>query len=488
MRKTNASIAIGLVATLGLGIPANCAVPGDVDGDGQVTANDARVALMIASGQFHATSPMVTNGDVASDTGNTPDGHVSLLDAVRILRAVNGLDTLGGVGGGAAKAATLSDSLTLTISTTKNYKLPPGFTISGTARDTFGQSITSQAGLPLVTGTVNFAAASNPALTGSGPAAAVTGAYSSVLGGATYNVTIESSVVNVDLGTGKFTSYTVLQPAGPPSLTVSADATQNFVRPPLPQPGTVAGTVSGSNTTIQSVTLTLDSGSSQGQPASGSYSLAGPPGTGHISVAGKYAPDSTVGFGEYQFSSPVSLASGATVTHNVTVPILGGIHGSVTVPATTAFSSVFAGNYLFTVPGTVDEFFSIYTNQAANPGAYHLALPPGTYPVLFNLSYPSKPNSTTTINYVTQASFTSADVVQNFTLPALGAAIVLNGSVQDPTGKALSGATVSLVPHNPGTTPSGYYSTANATTDASGNYSMNILPGTYDVLVGPPQG
>lgn len=486
MRRTNASIAMVLLAALGLSVPARSAVPGDIDGDTQVTVNDVRLGVMISGGLFNALSQMVTNGDVASASGNTPDGRITLLDAVRILRAINGLDTLG-TSSAPAPSAPLRDSLTLTVTTAKNYKLPAGYTVSGTATDTFGQSITSQAGLPLVTGSVDFAATSSPGLTGSAQAAANTGAYSVVLGAAAYNVTISSNVVNVNLSTGKLASYTVKQAPGPPSLTVSGNTTQNFVRPPLPQPGTVAGTVAGTNITVSSVTLTQsDGGSGASAPASGSYSLTAPPGTGHISIGGKYVADTTVGFGEYQFSSPVTLASGATVTHNITVPTLGAIHGTVTVPATTAFSSVFCGNYLLTQAGTTDEFFSEYPNQAANPGAYHLALPPGTYPMLFNLSYPSKPNSTTTINYVTQATFTSADVVQNFTLPALGAAIVLSGNVQDSAGKALSGANVTLAPHLTGTPPPGYYATGSATTDASGNYSMNILPGTYDVQVSPP--
>lgn len=482
------TLAFGMVTALCLrvGLPAIGGVPGDVDGDTLVTSNDSWLALMIAGGTFKALAPMVANGDVASATGNTPDGRISLVDAVRIIRAVNGLDTLGGSGTPAPSAA-LSDTVTLSVNTAKNYKLPKGFTVSGTAKDTGGLSITNQAGLPLVTGTVNFTSAANPAIAGTGQAAPNTGAYSTLLGAATYNVTIESSVVNFNVITGKLESYSIVQTASPSSVTVSADKTQNFVRPDLPASGTVAGTVTSTSTTVQAVTFTLDAGGSgQGQPTAGSYSIPAPPGTGHISMSGKYTLDSNVGFGEYQFGSPVTVTPGGSVTHNLTVPALGAIHGLITVPAGTTFSTTFAGNFPFSQSTGIDEYYSLYQNQAASPGSYHLALPPGTYPMSINLAYPSKPASTTTVNYLTQATFTAADVVQNITLPALGAPIVFSGMVQDSSGKALSGATVQLTPHNTGSLPNGYYATATATTDASGNFAMNILPSTYDVLVTPP--
>jgi hypothetical protein len=68
-------------------------MPGDVNIDGTVSLDDVVMALQLAGGvQLGASdTPSALNGDV-SPTG-TPDGAVTLEDAIRILRFVSGFDT-----------------------------------------------------------------------------------------------------------------------------------------------------------------------------------------------------------------------------------------------------------------------------------------------------------------------------------------------------------------------------------------------------------
>jgi hypothetical protein len=79
--------------TLTVGVPTT--VAGDVNRSGG-TPNlaDVVTALKVASGLLDGSSPFVSirNGDVAPK--GSPDGILSILDAVRILRSINGLDTL----------------------------------------------------------------------------------------------------------------------------------------------------------------------------------------------------------------------------------------------------------------------------------------------------------------------------------------------------------------------------------------------------------
>lgn len=68
-------------------------VKGDVDKSTTVTNADVVLALRVAAGIVSASDPTVSlnNGDVAPAT---VDGQLTILDAARILRSLNGLDTL----------------------------------------------------------------------------------------------------------------------------------------------------------------------------------------------------------------------------------------------------------------------------------------------------------------------------------------------------------------------------------------------------------
>jgi hypothetical protein len=74
-------------------------VPGDVNGDGQLTLSDAVLALRMAVGLITPTSQQIEAGDVAPKPGTGPkagapygDGRITIADVVRLLRKVVGLE------------------------------------------------------------------------------------------------------------------------------------------------------------------------------------------------------------------------------------------------------------------------------------------------------------------------------------------------------------------------------------------------------------
>jgi hypothetical protein len=467
--------------------PASATVPGDVDGDTQVTLNDVRLAVSISGGLFKAMASNVAAGDVASATGNTPDGRITILDAARILRAINGLDNLGGSASG-SKALPLNDpSVAIPSNLVRNYTLPGGFTLSGTAKTTAGLSITNQAGLPMTTGSLSFVNGGSPSSSGAASVAGTTGNYSTVLAAGTYNVKVMSQVINFDIQTGAFSNYTLQQTATPSTVSISADKTQNFVRPDLPVTGMVAGAVAGADVVPQSVDFTLSAGvgSGSGVVDVGAYTVTAPPGAGYLSVHNDYAADSNVSVAAYLFASPLTVVSGSTLTRDITIPALGTIHGTVTPPSGTSIDSVFAGNYVVGQSAATDQYTSTYLIQTATPNAYRLALPPGTYPLTVVLAPIATSTSSMSVYFITQAVFTLVDTVKDFTVPALASTVVFSGVVKGPGGAVLSGANVTLMTHTTSTPTSGFFVVAQGKTNASGAFNISVLPGTYDVMVSP---
>jgi len=98
-----AALGYVLTATSGSLTPADSAAfnvtlaagaNGDINGDGSLTTADAVMALQIAGGLLAGNEPGVNlaQGDVFPK--GAPDGSITLEDALRILRAVDGLDSL----------------------------------------------------------------------------------------------------------------------------------------------------------------------------------------------------------------------------------------------------------------------------------------------------------------------------------------------------------------------------------------------------------
>jgi hypothetical protein len=74
------------------GIPP--VVKGDVNGDGVFDAKDVKVALQIAAGLVTASHTAITAGDLYKPGSKTPDGKITLEDALFLSRVLAGKDTL----------------------------------------------------------------------------------------------------------------------------------------------------------------------------------------------------------------------------------------------------------------------------------------------------------------------------------------------------------------------------------------------------------
>jgi hypothetical protein len=457
-------------------LPAR-AVPGDVDGNTKVEANDARLVLRSAGGLLNASSAMVTAGDVAGPAGNTPDGNLSLLDAVRILRAVNGLDTLGGGTPGALAVAKL-ESLTVSGATTKNIQLPPGYRLTGTVKDTQGNSITLP-GFPGVSGTIAFSSTSNAAAGDSDTAAVSTGAYSAVVAAGTNEASVTTSVSGIT-PEFQFYQYSITQTPVPASVVVNGDKVQNFVRPNLPAPGAVTGAITSPGVEIGSVNFILaNGGSAFGAAADGDYNLQSGPGQGTFTLYGTLEANPDVSVTAALTDAPATVTSGGTTTRNITLATLATFHGSITAPAGLAIGSISAGNVGATgLTGYSSSF-------APDPGAtaYTLAVPPGSYNVLVTFDNLTVNGASLGWSYNTPYTVPAGDTTKNFALPALPGVVVLQGTVTGPDGKPVGSASVFAFG---GGTSAGWHASASDTTGADGKYSLTLPNGSYTMIVSPP--
>ncbi len=95
MKRLSILIPILLIFSMVAGFLANGAsdIPGDVDLDGNVTAEDALLVLRTSSGTDTLTAAQVKLADV------TYDGKINSVDALRILLYISGsISDLGNVG------------------------------------------------------------------------------------------------------------------------------------------------------------------------------------------------------------------------------------------------------------------------------------------------------------------------------------------------------------------------------------------------------
>jgi hypothetical protein len=455
------------------------ALPGDLNGNGHVDLQDAQVALKIASGQTAATSTSRDTGDVAGPAGNTPDGRVTILDALRIARAANGLDDLGG-GSPSALMVAKNDTVTVSGATTKNIQLPPGYALTGTVKDTHGNSITTAPGLKSASGSISFTNAANSAATGYGSVAG-DATFSAVVAAGTNSASVTTAVTSFDQTTFEFTSYSVVQTPTPSSLVVNGATTQAFVRPDLPVPGQLAGTITSPDVSVNTLSFALtDGGGGYGFPTDDTYSITAPPGSGNVTMSGELAADSEVTVGSFGLGGTKTVASGATTTYNIVVPSVNTFHGTVTLPSGVTLDGALATN------GTVillNGYYSSY-DASSTPGAYKLALPAGASTVLLTMKDLTIGDATLTWGYTFAYTVPTGDSTKNVSLPALPATFTLQGTITGPDGKPVANADVNA--YQSDAASAGWHATADTTTGADGKYSRTVPAGTFSLYVTPP--
>lgn len=473
-----------LTGVLCLGGPRPAAAePGDLNGDTVVDMEDVVLALEIAGGLTESDFFHIADGDVAGGPENSPDGELSLLDAVRIARAVNGLDDLGGGGPGDPPAVLPKmDSVTFAANFSKSYKLDPAFHVTGTVTDTQGQPITNAALVGDIfrstTGTISFEHATNVYASGDDTPIFGETDFEILTAQGLNNVTIHTQVSDVNSINGATTNYTVVQNAVPATLNVTGNMTGvAFVRPDLPAPGTLTGMVTGTNFTPTTVFYSSDAGSFEIATLTGStYSLHSGPGTGSLLVYGNLTGDTNVSVQTYQYGNPVTVSAGVTTTRNVTIPTLATLTGTVTAPAGLKATSASISNFQ-----TGQNVYISSNSLSDTDQEFKLAVPPGTYSLSVSLPQRQFGGSSLSLSHAVQVTLNAGANTRNVTLPAIPANVTFTGTVTGTGNEPLSDISVSAF----GTVANNYTASAYTETGANGAFTLTLPPGTYTVYLSP---
>jgi Tyrosine-protein kinase ephrin type A/B receptor-like len=217
--------------------------------------------------------------------------------------------------------------------------------------------------------------------------------------------------------------------------------------------------------------------------ASGHYSLALPPGTYSIWAGAIYPSSPSVPVAADQQAVVEVLSTGQMLTLNWTVTPPAVVSGTVT--PTGAFPS--GTTYgVFACPGTSPANLGCpgksTTSTTDASGDYSLVLPHGTYSIVGLANYPSSPPATVPADQpaVVEVLSTGQALTLNWTVapPA-----VVSGTVT-PTGAFPSGTTYGVIACQGGAPPRigcpGQITVF--TTDVSGDYSLVLPQGTYNVV------
>jgi hypothetical protein len=476
IRRTVAAFLLALPLTPGIAR----AIPGDLNGDGRFDAKDAAAALAASGGAWMPTYSH-GDGDVAGGPGNAPDGSVTVADAVRLLRIVNGLDSLPIP----ALAAPATDRLTLSANLARNYQLPRAWRVEGTVKDTAGKPISSDAPLVDIFAEIVFTPQAEPTLPWSTPVAMEDGAYTAAVTSGVNNVAITTEFVEYDEDYNQIYDYWIRQAATPSTLNVAADTTKNFVRADLPAAGTLSGTVTAPGWTIDSLDLDLENGGTsyitlqeEGQPVP--YSLKSGPGKGVFYVEGHAETDD--GYWTDLWASldgaPVTVGSGAA-TRNIVLPGVTTLRGKIS--GTDAYSWI--QTYQRTADGSI---VSADVDAEEGTGNYELWTPSGPSTVVLGIEGPDDTDGWRNLYYIQPLTVPAAGLVKDWTLPAIPTLHAFTGIVTGADGKPLTDAHVYVYPHTgPTEIAPGWVGEGETSTGSDGAFRLLLPTGDYEVWITP---
>lgn len=479
LRQT--ALLAALCAVLSAGAPARAqTVPlvGDVDGDLRITVKDAVLTLRIALGLVRATAAQLQAADVspAPGTQGRPfgDGRVTTADAQEILRRAIGL---GGAMWPGGPALTLVPLLRRTfVQGTLTATLGTGFVVKGRVTDTSGRpaagTIRLYSDLPPLAGEATIASDGSYAI------AAPFGAY-------------EVQLITPISGTG-YTGQVVQRNVA--HLQVNADTALNLVRPNLPTLPLVTGTITSpdglfaaTSVTFRDIDLPNDTrrrrSESTATVTNGSYSLRVPVGQYKVQVTG------TVALGGGQRSAPITMlhpelvSVGADRPWPITMPLVLTVTGHVFDSAGNPFKgagvdaiSPFPWGRQVDSAGITD-----------NSGTYRLFVTRDTLSLQVRPNPPASPGGPLLTYLGPQANITTSRTV-DLQLPPLPTQTTVSGSVTDPLGRPVAGATVLVQSVSLAGVSPNYRFTAAATTGNDGFFSFQMPQGEYFVAIVPGAG
>lgn len=467
-------------ATLACGV----AVPGysgngDIDGNGSVTRPDVVLALRFAGGL------QTPNSGQASAADTIAGGGVNILDAVRIGRIAAGKDPfIPGTGGSAPLPTSATVVVANSGTTTKDFTLPAGFTVSGTVNiasmTTFGY--------------VALRETTTKAIYGPTFVSFMSKTFSLTVPAGTYQIIFaapEDDVTDNGDSVQRISPVNVLAP-----FAVNANVANKNFDPPTPPAATgVKVAYAGQGTTnlapdsISFTDSSLSPFATFGTGNSASVELLNldpdiiPLGAGTYRAMLMGRQMTSLGtFVDFTWYNAPTVTAPTSSTFTITIPAVRELTGTITEPSGGGGQPTDVGIYAVNTSGS----YSDSSAQITFPYGYTLMAPAGDY--LLDVTVDIT-NGTDYIDFYVPAKINATGPsTKNVSLPALPTFRTLTGVVKGPDGKVLPNALVyAYLPDNL-TVPSGgrYAYTGNATTDANGRYTMQVPPDTYTVSVYPP--
>jgi hypothetical protein len=471
-----ASLLVGL--SMVLPTPSSGATtfpPGDLSRNGRLEVQDLVLALRMVSGLVATTPQDIVIGDVAPvpGTGGRPygDGRLDIQDVLSILRRLGGLSPGPWPVGEPQLLVPASLSVNTAAALTQPIQLSTGYLLSGHITDLQGKPV---AGLVTVTDT--FSGQFGSAGLGA------EGDYSIVVSPGTYNVWVTTN----PLASGE-SQVTTRLPVG--SVTVlGRNLTADFTRPALPPIHTVTGTlqVTDSRYTVDRVGLVDGNTLNQlGVPGNGdqaavsnnSFTADLPAGT-YQAVLHATAPKLSAS--SFSFVAPWSIQVGAGTSLTRTLPSLAHLGGTVKGPDGQPLAT---GIVKAVSQSQLD--LQGYAIGTITKGAVNLWLGPGVYGVTY-LPNPSRTTTDGIPGYTLQGVSIGVNTTRSITLPAYPALKTFTGSVVDASGQPVVGAAVRLASTSLSQVSSLWGFTVQATTNATGEFSVKAPVGRYNLTVIPP--
>jgi hypothetical protein len=456
-----------------------------VNGDGVITIADAAMASRLASRTDLPFAVASERADVAGPGGYYRDARIDWRDVTRILRAAGGIEEIPDAS--VPYLDRISDSLNLSADTTKDYALTSSLPTPANTYDVSGHI----SGVPTnMDGNtlwfLKFYGAGG--YSGSGVHPNAQGDYEILLSPDDYSLYYGATVVESGAGGTLSWSYKTSLNR---EITVSGPMTVDVTAAQPPTPGQVTGEIHTTNITPTRIlghprpdfSSALDPstnlGPSAGIVGTDAYVLKGVPMPYLVDGGAVYDPNPSILY-NWSYRATIPLTSGSTVGPTITLPEV--------VPVTFNFASpdgaaVTSAN----LSGSVGTEGNLSTQTPPGVGAdpYRTAFLPGVSQLNVWLTLDDPAPVQRVLSYRTLVTIPIEGGEQDIVLPPLSPTVTFSGRVTLPDGSPAPDAFVSLSPFALLGDPQLPYilTSARATTDADGRFSIPVFPGRYSVRI-----
>jgi hypothetical protein len=417
--------------------------------------------------------PTSTQRTAADLSPATPDGAVTLADAVRLARVALGVDPPI-----PTALMPLTGTLVVSGSGTRKITLPGGYVVSGKLTDASGKAFT---------GSIAFSNTSTGDLSDSSSLSASTGAFSQSLFAGTYQpVAVTTTARTTASGESESTdaAMAVGSPA-PIAGTVSSLAlkraaistrpvvTVNFSGPSAPFQTTAYVYLTDSGLTPATYGLNYVSRDVTFVPAAVNV----PAGTYNVEIDSQTALSNTLN--EYLtiwYHQPLIVSGSMSKTF--AFPQLYELGGVISAPTANPALDFYAE---LQPVGSADATAAYV--QVDQYSAYLAAIQPGFHYITIGVT---SPQDSTDVNFVFPYTMAAKQSTKNFTLPNLPAFRTITGTLTSFVGTPAANVTVKAESDTTTIPTAGTYMfTGHAVTDSSGAFKLYLPDGSYTLALTP---